>query len=167
MSAIKIKKVRAAFKLFDQKLKEASGTLEQRDQVGVEVLKTLDGYVLTHNRGIYGLLFNGKQFLRKEDSKGNVVFLKENLIIGVASIVRYFDAPGVDIDLQPMMPFEYTELAEDAIAGIEVDNNRPEYERKIIPLRTDLVDEEKGVWKYLTTFEIPRDFWEVSLRNQL
>lgn len=161
---IKIENVRDAFKLFETKLKEASASLDQVDQVGFEILTTLDGYNLTHPRGVYGLLFNGKQFLKRDDSKGNVVFMKQNLMIGVVSIIRFFDVKGADVDKMPMMPVEYTEVAEDVIAGIEVFNSRPEYERKIVPVRTELIDEEKGVWKYLTTFEIPKDFWEVSFR---
>jgi len=111
------------------------------------------------------LLFNGSQYSRDERIKSNAVIMKEDLMIGVVSIIRFYDVPGTEIDKLPMMPIEYAELAVDTMAGIEIENKRPEYERRIIPVRTELVDEDKGVWKYLTTFLVPRDFFETSIRN--
>jgi hypothetical protein len=163
--AEEISSVRDVFQLFEDGLKTAVNGdgdqiegLDQRDRIGFEYLKTLDNYKLAHPRGVYGLLFSGEQYSRDERIKSNVVIMKDDLMIGIVSIIRYFDVPGAPLEDQPMMPVEYAELAVDTMAGIEIENKRPEYERKIIPLRTELVDETDGVWKYLTTFIVPRDF---------
>jgi hypothetical protein len=153
-----ITNIRDLFQLFETNLETAVGTLDQKDRIGFEYLKTLDGYNLAHPRGVYGLLFNGAQYSRDERIKSNTIVMKNDLMIGVVSIIRYFDVPNAPLEDQPMMPVEYAELAVDTMSGIEIENNRPEYERRIIPVRTELVDEEKGVWKYLTTFSVPRDF---------
>lgn len=157
--------IRDLYQLFETKLKLAVNGdgqdlegLTQRDRIGFEYLKTLDGYKLAHPRGVYGLLFNGSQYSRDERVKSNSVVMKNDVLIGVVSIIRYFDVPNAVLADQPMMPVEYAELAVDTMTGIEIENNRPEYERRIIPVRTELVDETDGVWKYLTTFSVPRDF---------
>ena len=162
---IVITKARDAFKIFEEKLKDASLTLDLKDQVGFDILSTLDGYVLNHSRGIFGLLYNGEQYSKDERIRGSSVIMKDDLMIGVVSIIRFIGSPGTEIEKYPMLPMEYAELAVNTISGIEIENKRPEYERKIIPVRTELVDEERGVWKYLTTFSVPRDFYESSLRQ--
>ena len=160
-----ITKIKDAFRLFEEKLNEAVAKLDQRDQIGIERLTSLENYNLVHPRGVYALMFNGDQFTKDERVRSNNVFMKRDMLIGVVSIIRFFENPGVSIENYPMMPSEYTEIAIDALSGIEIENNRPEYERKIIPLRTELVDQEKEVWKYLTTFSVPLDFIEKELKN--
>jgi hypothetical protein len=159
-----INKARDVFQLFEEKLKEAVLSLDLKDQVGFDILPTLDGYVLNHSRGIFGLLYNGEQYSKDERIRSDAVIMKNDLMIGVVSIIRFIGAAGTPIEKYPMLPMEYPELAVNTLSGIEIENKRPEYERKIIPVRTELVDEERGVWKYLTTFSVPRDFYETSLR---
>jgi len=163
MSEVQLADIRAVFQLFEDKLKEASDTLDQQDQVPVMFLTTLDMEALNPARGIYGILMNGNNFSKDEKIRGNALIMKDDLLIGVASVIRFISNPNVSIENQPMIPAEYTELAVNTISGIEVYNKRPEYERKIFPVRTELIDEAKGVWKYLTTFSVPRDFIEASL----
>jgi hypothetical protein len=160
-----ITKSRDAFKLFEEKLKAAVAELEQKDQVGIERLTSLDNHNLVHPRGIYGIMFNGETYTKDERVRSNNLFMKRDMLIGVVSIIRFFENPGVAIETHPMMPSEYTEIAIDALSGIEVENKRPEYERKIVPVSTNLIEQEKEVWKYLTTFLVPLDFIEKELRN--
>lgn len=137
--------------------------LTQQDKIAVEYLTTLDGYKLVHPRGVYGILFQGSKPSKDDRIKSNSLFMKEDLIIGVVSIIRFIYVKDAAIDLQPKLPMEYAELAIKALSGIEIENNRPEYERKIYPLPTELVDETDGVWKYLTPFVVPRDFKERTI----
>lgn len=160
-----ITKIKDAFKLFEEKLKTAVAELDQKDQIGIERLTSLESYNLVHPRGVYGLMFNGDQYTKDERVRSNNLFMKRDMLIGVLSIIRFFENPGAAIENYPMMPSEYAEIAINAISGIEVENNRPEYERKIVPLRTELVDQEKEIWKYLTTFSVPLDYVEKSLRE--
>jgi hypothetical protein len=160
-----ITKIKNAFRLFEAKLNEAVAELNQKDQVGIERLTSIENYNLVHPRGVYGLMFNGDQYTKDERVRSNNVFMKRDMLIGVLSVIRFFENPGASIENYPMMPSEYTEIAINALSGIEVENNRPEYERKIIPLRTELVDQEKEVWKYLTTFSVPLDFIETAYRQ--
>jgi len=158
MAETTITNIKDAFKLFEDNLKIAVATLAQQDQIGLERLSTLDNYTLKHPRGVYGLIYNGDVYQRDELVKSNTVKMKEDLMIGVVSIIRFFDNPNASVSDYPMMPGEYPELAVDTLSGLEIFNNRPEYERRVIPVRTELVDETNGIWKYLTTFLIPRDF---------
>jgi hypothetical protein len=163
--AEQITKIKDVFRLFEEKLKEAVAELEQHDQVAVERLTSLESYNLTHPRGVYGLMFNGDQYTKDERIKSNTLFMKRDMLIGVLSIIRFFENRGVSVENYTMMPSEYAEIAINAVSGIEVQNNRPEYERKIIPLHTELVDQEKEVWKYLTTFSVPLDYIEKAIRD--
>lgn len=166
--AEELSNLRDLFQLFETTLKEAVNGdgdqvegLDQQERVDVEYLTTLDGYVLKHPRGVYGLLFNGSNYARDERIKSNTVAMKHDVMIGVVSIIRFIQTPNAPLEDQPMMPFEYAELAVETISGIELWNNRPETERRIIPVRTELVDESNGIWKYLTTFSVPTDFYKV------
>jgi hypothetical protein len=165
MSEVIINKVSDAIKVIEDTLKVAVKDLDQTDQVSVERLATLDGYLLKHPRGTIGLLYNGSGYEKRDDSRGNVIFMKRNILIGVVAIIRFFDNPQAGADRYKMMPSDYVDTITDAIAGIEVQNNRPEYERKMFPVRDELVDEENGVWKYLTTFSVPIDYIEKNFRE--
>ena len=161
------KNIKETLKVFEEALLEASSDLSQGNQVGVERLKSLDSYTLSHPRGILGLLDQGSDYVRNENIKSGVVIMKRSLLIGVVSIIRFIDNPKQPLEKYDdiMMPSEYSETAIDAIAGIEVESTLPEWERKIIPVRTELVDETGGIWKYLTTFSVPMDFVEKEFRK--
>ncbi len=163
-----INKVSDAFNLFETTLKTAISSLENKDQIAVERLITLDKYRLSHPRGTFGLLYNGAQYEQREDVKGGVVVMKRNMLIGVVSIIKFYDNSKAPISqYSNMIPSDYVEIATDALTGLEVDNKRSMNERKIFPVRDELVDEENGIWKYLTTFSIPVDFIETTYRNQI
>ncbi len=165
MGQIAINKASDAIAIFESTLKDAVKQLDQTDQIAVERLTTLDGYILKHPRGCFGLLYNGSSYEKDPNVKSSAVIMKRNILIGVVSIVRFFDNPNQTLDKFKMIPADYVDFATDNISGIEIFNERPEYERKIIPVKDELVDEEGGIWKYLTTFSVPADFIEKSLRE--
>lgn len=160
---VTISGIKDAFKLFEEKLGNASESLNQQDKVAVQRLITLPepGFTLPHPRGIFGILYIGDFFKDDENIKSTTLKMKDDLMIGVISAIRFYDNPNASIENYPMIPAEYTEIARNAVSGIEVLNNRPEYERMIKPVRTELVFEEKAVWVYLTTFSIPIDFIKI------
>jgi len=161
-----ITNIKEAFKCFEGALKTASSKLSQGNQISVERMKTLDKFTLTHGRGTWGLLDSGSDYTRKEEIKGGPVFMKRSLLIGVVSVIRFLDNPkaGIENYDEMMLPSEYAEAAIDALTGIEVESTLPEYQRKIIPVKTELVEETDGIWKYLTTFMVPMDYTEVQYR---
>ncbi len=163
MAETTIANIKDAFKLFEEKLNEAVATLQSTDRISVERVTHLESFEPRSARGGFGIIFNGSDFNKDPRVGGTALRMKNDLFIGVISMINFFEVMGEPIDKQPMMPFEYTELAVNTLSGIEVWNTRPETERKIYPIRTELVDEDRGRWKYLTTFGIPIDFTEQNL----
>lgn len=163
MAEVVITKIRDAFKLFEDSLNAAVLTLDQQDRIVVERITTLENYKPRSARGGFGLMFNGSNFSKDPRIGGTSLIMKDDLFIGVVSAITHIDQMNEPIEKQPMLPAEYTELAVNTMSGIEIWNKRPETERKIYPVRSELIDEENGKWKYLTTFCVPRDFIESSL----
>lgn len=163
---VKIEKAKDAVKLFRSRLKQAVDKLPFENKVGVQRLTTMRS-TITHARGIYGIMNEGSVYSETPQSNGGVVVMKHDLMIGVVSKIRFFDNPDEDVNDHLMTPDEYPELAVDTLAGIEVFNRRPHNENKIIPVKTELVEEETGIWTYLTTFSIPLDFIEVNYRDKV
>lgn len=163
MNEVKIEKIREAIKVFEEALEPAIKKLDQQDQVGLERLRTLDQYKLTHPRGSIGILYGGSTY--ENTTKGGSLLMKRIMLINVAPIIRFVDNP-----MQPsekynvMMPAEYVDFIINELSGIEVFNHLPDYERKVYPVRDELVDEQDFVWKYLVTFGIPVDFVEKNIK---
>ena len=167
MSEVTITNIKSAFKLVSEKLEEAVNKLDDRDKVSIDLATQVDNYKPKLSRGGFGLLMNGNNFTKDERIKGSSLIMKDDLFIGVISTIRFFNTSNsLNDNLDRMIPAEYTELAVNTLSGIEVFNKRPEGERKIYPVRTELINEENGLWTYLTTFCIPRDFVEQSLLEE-
>ena len=165
--AIVINGITDVFELFEKKLAEGVEALPQSDRLGIERLATIDGYNLIHSKGIFGIIYSGTQYEKKE-TNGRVVLLKQNELISVVSIIKFLDNGATVIDKAKrfgMMPAEYPQKAVDIMTGIEISSTRAVNERRIIPIRTELVDEEKSIWKYITTFQVPLDFTEINYRG--
>ncbi len=80
MSEVTITNIKDGLKLFEDKLQEASDAIaEQSDRIGVERLTTTDGYVLHHQRGIFGLMYSGDNYSKREDNNGPSLFMKRDL----------------------------------------------------------------------------------------
>lgn len=164
MPEVKIDKIREAIEVFENVLDPAIKELDQCDQVTKERLRTLSEYKLTHPRGVLGILYGGSTY--ESITKGRTLLMKRIMLIQVAAVIRFVDNP-----LQPsesyrvMMPAEYVDFIIDKISGIEIFNHLPEYQRKVYPVRDELVDEQDYVWKYLVTFGVPVDFMEKELKE--
>ena len=162
-----IKNIKSAFKLFNDKLEEAVNKLDDGDKVSIDIATSIESYKPKLSRGGFGLLMSGNNFTKDERIKGPALIMKDDLFIGVISAIRFFNnSNSLNDQLDRMIPAEYPELAVTTLSGIEVFNKRPEGERKIYPVRTELFDEENGLWRYLTTFGIPRDLIEQSLLEE-
>jgi len=163
MDEVKIENIREAIKVFENALEPAVKKLDQKDIVGIERLRTLDQYKLAHPRGVLGLLYAGSTY--ESVTKGRALLMKRIMLINVAPIIRFVDNP-----MQPsenyniMMPAEYVDFIIETLSGVQVFNHLPEYERKVYPVRDELVDEQDFVWKYLVTFGIPIDFVEKNIK---
>jgi hypothetical protein len=156
---IKIESVREAVRIFEEKLASALKTLEQQNMVSLERIRTLDQYKLAHPRGVLGLLYGGSNY--ESVTKGRTLIMKRTLLITVAPIIRFADNP-----IQPsenyrvMMPAEYVDFVVNNLSGITVFNHLSENERKVYPVRDELLKEEDYVWTYLVTMGVPLDFIE-------
>lgn len=163
MPEVVINNIKEAIKLFEEKLNEAVNLLNQVDKISVDRVTALESYNPRLSRGGFGIIFNGNNFAKDERIGGTSLIMKDDIYLGVISAIRFYETSTAPVDSYAMIPAEYTELAVNTLSGIEVWNKRPENERKIYPIRTELVDEENGLWKYMTTFCIPKDFVEQSL----
>jgi len=156
---VKIDNIREAIKVFEDALNEAVIELPQQDRVAVERLNTLDQYKLAHPRGVLGILYGGSTY--ENTSKGRTLLMKRLMLINVAPIIRFVDNTTKPSDnIMTMMPAEYVDFVIIKLTGLTVFNHLPEYERKIYPIRDELIDEQDYVWKYLITFAVPLDLIE-------
>ena len=156
---VKIDNIREAIKVFEDALNEAVIELPQQDRVAVERLNTLDQYKLAHPRGVLGILYGGTTY--ENTSKGRTLLMKRLMLINVAPIIRFVDNTTKPSDnIMTMMPAEYVDFVIIKLTGLTVFNHLPEYERKIYPIRDELIDEQDYVWKYLITFAVPLDLIE-------
>lgn len=163
MEEVTINTTADAIKVIKEALESAVSLLTGNNKVGVKLLPTIEDYKLTHVKGVLGIIYSGCKYIEDEDKKNSVVMRKRDILMGIVSIIRFHDDPAEAKNI--MLPSDYPELAIDALAGIEVFNHRPAYENKIVPLSTELVNENGGVWQYLTTFSIPTDFIEKIYRT--
>jgi|GEM_PF-2881269 len=162
---IVISNITEIFELFEARLTEGAASFKQSDKIAVERLTTLTGYALKNVRGAYGIIYTGAQYNDKEE-KNRIVQLKHDILMSVVSIIRFIDN-GLSIEKAKrygMMPAEYADKAVEILSGIPIFSHRAAYDRKIVPLKTELVDEADGVWRYMTTFRVPCEFTEVNFR---
>ncbi len=160
-----IEKISEAFKVIEDALSEKLKELDQANRVAVERLTQLDGYVLKDPVGVIGLLYAGDNFTKRDDYRGNKIFMKREMLISVVPIIRFIDSPRISVEHYKMIPADYVDFVLGAVAGIEVFNKRPGYENKIYPVASSLAEEANGVWKYPVTFGVPLDYAEEDLRT--
>ena len=162
MEEVKINKIREAIAVFENVLDPAIKELSQSNQVGKERLRTITDYKLTHPRGVLGILYGGSTY--EPISKGRTLLMKRIMLIQVAVIIRFIDNPlQASENYNVMMPSEYVDFVLNALSGIEIFNKLPEYDRKVYPVRDELMDEQDYVWRYLVTFGVPVDFVDPKL----
>ena len=165
-----INTIKDAFSLFEEILREGVDNLTQGNKVALERMAAMptSDYTLKHPRGVFGIIHLGTNYNKKDGYNGRVVQLNQDMSLSVVSIIRFIDnglSSVSDMERYGMLPAEYPELTVDLLSGIEIQSTRPAYDRRITPIKTELVDQVNGLWFYLTTFNIPKDFIEVNFRK--
>lgn len=154
--ANKVEKISEALALIEAKLIEAVGLLDQSNRVAVEQTSSIDGMRISDPKGnIFVAYLSGKH--KPKDLRNNCILNDRDLVVGVFPFIRYFD--------NGMKPSDYVDFVNEALSGIEIENTRAEYQRKIYPIDDSLIEENNGEWKYMVRFGVPIDFIEKSLRN--
>jgi len=169
MDTTKINSITDVFDLFEKTLAEGVEKLQQADRVTVERLFSIpdDNYMLKPPKGTYGIMNSGTNYSKRDSAR--VTQLDQDILMSVVSIIRFTDNGMQTVDKVKrfgMMPAEYPDYAVDLLTGIEIFSTRPVADRKIIPIKTDLVNEKNGLWIYVTTFSVPKDFIELNLRQK-
>ncbi len=153
-----VEKISDVLKLFEDKLKEAVLLLNQKHQLKVEQAYSIEDLRIDGPVGTLFILYLGSAHKPKEMTN-NAVITDRDITIGVVVYVNYFSGD------EYLKPSDYIEFIYETICGIEVENHRLEYQRKIYPKGDELLDEEKGKFKYLVRFGVPGEFWEKSINR--
>lgn len=151
----KYENITQLLKLLQEKLSDAAKILDQRDNVVVEIAATIEGITIKGPKGTVYLIYLGSKHSKK-DERNNAVMNNRDIVIGAIAFVKYFS--------DGMKPDEYVEWINDTLTGIEIENTRPEYERKIYPINDELIDENLGEWKYMVRIGVPVDYIEKQYR---
>ncbi|MBX3008614.1 MAG: hypothetical protein KF816_11395 [Melioribacteraceae bacterium] len=125
--------------------------LDQLDKVKIEQPGTVKNYTLGHARGALLILYGGSSY-SKTDERNNAVIMKRDIVISIVVWIRHFD--------KRMAAADYIDFVLDAVTEEEIDNTRPEYERKIYPIDDELVEEKNGEWQYIVRVGVPTDYVE-------
>lgn len=151
-----INNISDALNLAEQELKKRADTLTMRDQVKVEQTASFENIRINGPKGTLFVSYLGGSH-KPTDMRNNAVVTKRDMQIGVLAYVRYFD--------EGMKPADYVDFIYNALSGIEIENRRAEYERKLYPIDDKLIEEANGEWKYLIRIGVPTDFWEESIKQ--
>jgi hypothetical protein len=151
-----IEKISDALKLFEETIREKIPLLDQRDQVIVRQTSSIENIMISGPKGTIHLLYLGSKHSKK-DMRNNAILTDRDLQIGALAHIRYFD--------DGMKPHDYVEWLNEILSGLEVENTRAEYERKVYPINDELIDEANGEWKFMVRFGVPIDFIEQSLKQ--
>lgn len=125
--------------------------LDQLDKVKIEQPGTVKNYTLGHPRGALLILYGGASYT-KTDERNNAVVMKRDIVVSIVVWIRHFD--------KRMIAADYIDFILDAVTQEEVENTRPEYERKIYPIDDELVEEKNGEWQYIVRVGVPTDYVE-------
>lgn len=151
-----VEKISDALKLFEDTLNESVQLLDQRDQVKIEQAPSIENIRKAGPKGTIHLVYLGSKQVKK-DIRNNAVLTNRDLQIGAIAQIQYFD--------EGMKPHDYVEWLNDTLSGLEIDNTRPEYERKVYPINDELIDEANGEWKFMVRFGVPIEFIEQSIKQ--
>jgi len=154
--ANKVEKISEAMSLILATLLDEAPKLDQGDIVSVRRTPSLDNLMIDGPKGTIHILYMGGNH-KKKDLRNNAILTNRDLTIGCIAHIRYFD--------EGMKPEDYVEWLNDVLCGIEVENTRPEYERKIYPINDELIEQENGEWKFLVRFGVPIDFIENKFKQ--
>lgn len=152
-----VEKISDALKLFEDTLKEKVVLLDQRDQVKIEQASSIENIKRNGPKGTIHLVYLGSKH-NKKNMSNNAILTDRDLQIGAIAQIQYFD--------EGMKPHDYVEWLNEVLCGLEVENTRAEYQRKVYPINDELIDEANGEWKFMVRFGVPIDFIEQSLLKQ-
>ncbi|NMB83101.1 MAG: hypothetical protein GYA14_14915 [Ignavibacteria bacterium] len=151
-----VEKISDALKLFEETLIEKVALLDQRDQVKIEQAASIENIRRVGPKGTIHLVYLGSRH-NKKDMRNNAVLTDRDLQIGAIAQVQYFD--------EGMKPHDYVEWLNECLCGLEVENTRAEYQRKVYPINDELIDETNGEWKFMVRFGVPIEFIEQSIKQ--
>ncbi len=151
-----VEKISDALKLFEGTLNDKVKLLDQRDIVKIEQTASIENIRISGSKGTIHLVYLGGRHVKTNETN-NAVLTKRDLQIGAIAHIRYFD--------EGMKPHDYVEWLNDSLSGLEIENSRAEYERKVYPVNDELIDEANGEWKFMVRFGIPVDFIEQQLKQ--
>lgn len=151
-----VEKISDALKLFEDTLKEKVLLLDQRDQVTIEQAASIENIRKANVKGTIHLVYLGCKHAKK-DMRNNAVLTNRDLHIGAIAQVQYFD--------EGMKPHDYVEWLYNSLSGLEVENTRAEYERKVYPIGDELLEEKTGEWQIIVRFGVPIEFIEQSIKQ--
>lgn len=142
---------------FKKELEAGIQKLPQQFQRPVDIVRSLNSFVIPNSLGIYGIIPIGGDFNAPQNP--DAIIQKHDLAMGV--IVGMFPV------LDHPSPVEYVEYAIDALTGLYLDNNRPE--RLVYPVRWEPMEErwENNEWWYRIIFNCPIDHYEKRFEEQL
>jgi len=152
----KVEKISEAMSLFISTLEDAAPELDKGDVVSIRRAASLDNLMIDGPKGTISVTYLGSSH-KKKDLRNNAILTNRDLIIGCIAHIRYFD--------EGMKPEDYVEWLNDVICGIEVENTRAEYERKIYPMNDELIEQESREWKFMVRFGVPMDFIENKFKQ--
>lgn len=151
-----VSKASKALNLAEQLLISGVDKLDQPDKVKVEQPGSAKNYTLSHVRGALLILYGGSAY-SKTDERNNAVLMKRDIVVSVIVWIRHYD--------KRMAACDYVDFVLDALTGAEIENTRPEYERKIYPIDDDLVEEKNGEWQYIVRVGVPTDYVEQKYKQ--
>jgi len=155
--AVKKVSIKDSSAKFKEKLDAEIKTLPSEHQRPVEIIHSLPQFRIPNAFGVYGIIPIGGDLTPPENP--DVIIQKHDVAMGVIVGMRPI--------LGHPMPYEYVEFALDALAGLYLENNRPE--RRVYPVRWEPMEErwENDEWWYRIIFNIPVDHYEKRFEEQL
>jgi len=149
-----VEKISDALKIFQDVLLAKKDLLDTRDQVSIEQAASLENLRNSGPKGTIHLIYLGSK-QTKQKTTNNAILMDRDLQIGAVAHIRYFD--------DGMKPHDYVEWVNDTLCGLEIENTRAEYQRKVYPINDELIDETNGEWKFMIRLGVPIEFIEKSL----
>jgi hypothetical protein len=142
---------------FEATLLAAVKELPQEHQRKVQQVESLNAFRIPDAFGIFGIIPIGGDFTDPQEA--DYIIQKHDAAMGVIVAMRPI--------LNHPRPFEYVELAIDALTGLYLENNRPE--RLVHPVKWEPLEERwtNDEWWYRIIFNCPIDHYEKKFEEQL
>jgi hypothetical protein len=146
--------IKEAKEFIREKIVEAMQLLPEDLRLNVEIPGSISDYVLKHPIGTILVFYSGSEYKKKDIAY--YIAQDRDMMIDVALIVRY---------RKEMTPEEYIDHILKSISGVEIDVKKTD--KKIYAIKDEFVEEQAGIWTYIIHFNIPEEFFEETLEEQL